>query len=139
MKESPMPGDMEKPFSEKDKVMILLHEYDKLCQEIHNRTSSGFQLLAVGAVVFVWIISQQRLDGHLWSVIVVSAIILSCGTWMVFRDIKKAATRLRELEKDINRRAGEELLVWETRWGGDVTGDVRGHYRTRRTRPKENN
>jgi len=44
------------------------------------------------------------------------------GGWVTYRDIVKAAARIRELEKDINVRAGEDLLVWETFWGGAVTG-----------------
>jgi hypothetical protein len=38
------------------------------------------------------------------------------------RVMRKAARRLREIERSVNRRAGERLLQWESYWGGAVTG-----------------
>jgi len=50
--------------------------------------------------------------------------------WLISRDSAKVAKRVRELEKDINCRAGETLLVWETLWGREVTGyPGASHYR----------
>jgi hypothetical protein len=113
----------QEPFSNKEKVTILLHEYDKLCQEIHNRTSNGFQLLfSVGVALFVWLVAQQKLDWRFLTALGIGLLTLLVGGWVIFRDIKKAAARLRDLENDINLRADEELLVWETKCGGAVTG-----------------
>jgi hypothetical protein len=122
-----MTTQSQEPFSNKEKVSILLHEYDKLGQEIHNRTSNGFQLLfSVGVALFVWIIAQQNIDWKFWIAMSVGLITLSLGGWFIFRDINKAAMRLRELENDINLRADEELLVWETKWGCAVAGYLGG-------------
>lgn len=118
-----MTTQSKEPFSNKEKVPILLHEYDKLCQEIHNRTNNGFQLLfSVGVALFVWIVTQQKIDWKFLIALGVGLLTLLVGGWLIFRDINKAAMRLRELENDINLRAGEKLLVWETKYGGAVTG-----------------
>ena len=116
-------------FTNVEKVQVLLHEYDTLRQEILTRTRTGHQILAVAAVPFIWIISQI-MTGHptfwfwvIWIVFLAASIAaVSVAAWFTMRDIKKAAERIRELEADINSRAGEDLLVWETRWGGAVTG-----------------
>lgn len=108
--------------SNKEKVQILLHEYTTLRQEIIARTTHGFQLIAAGAVVLVWALTKPEIDGRFWFGVAVAISVILISSAMAFRDIGKAAERLRELENDINRRAGEQLLVWETYWGGAVTG-----------------
>jgi hypothetical protein len=113
-----------KPFDDQEKVRILLHEYDTLRQEIITRTTHGWQIVAVGAVLFVWLIQAQP-NFNFWVgfIAVVFAILL--GVWTTFGNIAMAAKRVRGIEKQINLRAGEELLVWETRHGGGLTGFVR--------------
>ena len=115
-------------FTEQDKVQILLHEYDTLRQEVLNRTSNGFQLLAVGAALFVWMIGGQHPNNRFWFWIglALALFAVSLAAWFIFRDISKAAKRIRELEGSINARAGEELLMWETRCGCDATGYIIG-------------
>jgi hypothetical protein len=119
----------QKEFTEKDKIQILLHEYDTLRQEILTRTRTGHQILAVAAVLFIWIITQIMTGNPsfwFWTILVgflaASVAAVSVAAWFTMRDIGKAAKRIRELESDINSRAGEDLLIWETRWGGAVTG-----------------
>jgi hypothetical protein len=108
-------------FSQEERVKILLEEYSTLRNEILTRTTNLYQLIAIGAVLFVWIVGQP-MNVRFWITLVVELVVLSFCYWLISRDIDKAAKRLRELEKDVNRRAGETLLVWETRWGGAVTG-----------------
>ena len=66
--------------------------------------------------------SKQDMDGRFWLGVAIALLAVLIAGWTTFRDIGKAAERLRELENDINHRAGEQLLVWETYWGGAVTG-----------------
>lgn len=108
-------------FSEEEKVKILLQEYASLRSEILARTTHMYQLRAAGTVLFVWIMGQP-VSVRFWIALVAAGIVVSFFFWLISRDIDKAARRLRELEKDINCRAGETLLVWETRWGGAVVG-----------------
>ncbi|MGA2542308.1 MAG: hypothetical protein ABSG78_12205 [Verrucomicrobiota bacterium] len=111
-------------FSEKDKISILLHEYDTLRQEILARTNHGWQLIAVGAALFVWLI-QAKPDSNFWVGFVAVVLAILLGAWTTFGNIAKVAKRVEELEREINFRAGEELLVWEMRHGGGLTGFVR--------------
>jgi len=108
-------------FSEEERVKILLQEYATLRTEILTRTTNWFQLIGSGAVLFVWIMGQP-LGVRFWVALVAVLVVFSFLYRLITRDIDKAAKRLRELEQDINCRAGETLLVWETRWGGAVTG-----------------
>lgn len=108
-------------FGEEEKVKILLQEYATLRSEILTRTTNLYQLIAIGAWLFVWTMGQS-LSARFWVALFTAVLIVSFFYRLISRDIDKAATRLRELEQDINFRAGEALLVWETRWGGAVTG-----------------
>lgn len=107
----------------KDKVQVLLHEYDTLRTEIIHRTNHMYQLLGIGSAILAWLASRP-VDARFWILLVLSLGAISLFSWFMHRDISKAAERLRQLEQDVNRRAGEELLVWERRWGGAVTGNL---------------
>ena len=108
--------------STEEKIKILLQEYTTLRQEIIARTSHGFQMLSVGAVLFSWIILTKTRDAVFWLILVFALSIFAVGIWFTWRDIEKAAKRIRQLEQSINNRAGEELLVWESKWGSGRTG-----------------
>lgn len=108
--------------STEEKIKILLCEYATLRQEIIARTGHGFQLMSVGFVVLTWVIITQTRGSLFWPGAAIALTFFLVATWFTLRDIKKASIRIQELEKDINRRAGEELLVWESNWGGLVTG-----------------
>ncbi|MBC7783005.1 MAG: hypothetical protein H7144_04125 [Burkholderiales bacterium] len=117
------------PFKEEEKIRILLYEYAGLRSEITNRTNNGFQMLTVGGAVVIWLLSRVQdarsllTDWPFWTCIAASVISIGLGSWFTIRDINKAAMRLREIEADINRRAGEpNLLQWETRWSSMMTG-----------------
>ena len=110
-----------KRFSEEEKVKILLQEYASLRSEILIRTSNLYQLLAFCCALFTWIMAHHRSD-YFWVALFSVLLVFLFFFRLISRDIDKAAKRLRELEQDINLRAGETLLVWETRWGGAVAG-----------------
>jgi hypothetical protein len=103
-------------------IQVLLHEYDTLRNEILVRSNHGLLLFLAIASLFLWLVVRGRCERRLLvaSSIVVCA--LAVSGWTIYRDISKAASRLRELETEINHRAGEPLLIWETKWGGAVTG-----------------
>jgi hypothetical protein len=104
------------------KVQILPYEYASLRTEILNRIGHLHQLLAVGGVIFLWL-ANHPIDRMFWISLVAAVVVVGIFGWTIHRDIGKAAERVRQLEADINRRAGEELLVWESHWGGEVTGN----------------
>jgi hypothetical protein len=76
-----MPGEARNCRSTTRKVSILIADYNSLRSEAVTRTGHGLILL-----------------------------LLTSG-WFTFREITKANRRLREIELDVNDRAGEDLLV----------------------------
>jgi hypothetical protein len=78
-------------------------------------------LLVAGAIVFPWFVSHA-IDFKFWAELIVLIGVLGAFSWALYRDINKAASRLRELERAINALVGNELLTWENRHGGAVTG-----------------
>jgi hypothetical protein len=103
-----------------DKIQILLAEYGSLRTEVIHRTNNLYQLVAAGAVLFSVAVSRQRIDAVFWITVGLSITVVAAFAFLINRDLDKAARRLRDLELDINTRAGETLMIWETRWGGVV-------------------
>jgi hypothetical protein len=116
------------------KIEILLHEYDTLREEIMSRYSAQFQAIGVFGAVFVGLLAAiaTGMNAHVgYSLIVLSFFIfLALFVW-ADNDITRAATRLIELEKEINGRAEERLLVWESNrvWGGGLLHILSRKYR----------
>lgn len=106
--------------TEKDKIHILLQEYNTLRSELVSNQSKQFQLVALFGVLVSLILSRP-IAGR-WLAVLVGAVVLVCLGLLVIRHTRRLVRRVIELEGEINRRAGEELLVWESRWGAVVTG-----------------
>jgi hypothetical protein len=102
----------------KDKIQILLNEYNSLRTEVIHRTNNLYQMIAVGAVLFSLALARPYMDVRFWFAISIGVGVLAVFGFLIHNDLEKAARRLRELESDINHRAGETLLIWETVWGG---------------------
>jgi hypothetical protein len=100
--------------NEKDKVQILLKEYDSLRAEILQRIGHRFAFLglfgAVGAYAFF---AAKNLSAHQTAVLTISAIALFGVWWRLGNLIARCSKRLAEIEKAINSLAGEPLLRWE--------------------------
>jgi transposase len=110
-----------KTFSGKEKIEILLKEYDTLRAEIVGRTTGGYQLIGVQAIIFTAALgwrSQHGVGEIFWffmGVLVVLGLLFGGST---YRDISMLARRVREIEEEINNTVGENLLRWETEFGG---------------------
>lgn len=104
-----------------DKIHVLMVEYSALRTETIHRYNNVYQLLAVGAVLFVWLLSHPNGMGF-WVGLGSSSAVLAVLSWSLRLDISNAAKRVREIEAEVNDLAGEALLVWESLWGGDVRG-----------------
>jgi hypothetical protein len=105
---------------EKEKVQILLAEYSSLRSEINARMSSIYQVAAIVAVTMIWLLNQNFGPTLVvgWALALIGLFL--CG-WALTRDCVRAALRVRELEREINRRANDHLLVWECEWGGQTS------------------
>jgi uncharacterized membrane protein YbhN (UPF0104 family) len=86
------------------------------------RTGFGFQIAAVSLAGITWFL-QQQIAGRPWWFWAAMAAVAACFLIAIFvnvRDLTRAANRIKDIEAEVNSRAGEHLLVWET-LGGVVT------------------
>lgn len=99
---------------EKDKVQILLKEYDSLRAEILQRIGHRFAFLslfgAVGAYAFF---AAKDMSTYQTIVLMISALALFGVWWQLGNLIARCSNRIAEIEKTINSFAGESLLRWE--------------------------
>jgi hypothetical protein len=102
--------------SQRDRIQILLSEYAALRAEVVARTGFGFQIAAVAFALISWVFSTL-LSERPWYFWIILAVIAACFAAAIFvnvRDLTRAANRLAQIEHEVNSRAGEHLLVWET-------------------------
>jgi len=107
-----------------EKVRILLTEYSALRAEIVARMNHGYQLLVVAVAAMAFFATLWT--NSTWQMLSLVGTLMALGyafaCWFILRDIHKLASRLREIEIDVNDRAGEDLLLWENLSGGAKTG-----------------
>lgn len=122
--------------SAKEQIEILLKEYDTLRAEIIARTTGGYQVISIGAVLFTALLTVVATRTHpagevgtkllrstlFW--VALGALVVFAGVSMSFtyRDINLIAGRIQQIEQKVNRLAGVDLLEWESKWGGSKTG-----------------
>jgi hypothetical protein len=110
--------------TQKDRITILLAEYSTLRAEIVSRISVAIQIAAATLLTITFIL-QQRLSEWRWPWwAALGVIALGTLTFAILnnRDLGRCARRIRQIEHEINSRAGEHLLVWEQIWGGARKG-----------------
>src|SRR5882672_8332261 len=105
---------------QKEKIQILLAEYATLRTEITGRIGYGFQIGGISAAIITWLLQQALTNSSV--LLLLGSVILLLGvlgfSWINVRDLFRNARRVREIEFEINSRAGEYLLLWEMLWGG---------------------
>jgi hypothetical protein len=103
------------------KITILLAEYNTLRTEVITARIEVTK--AIGLIFGVLAgssIFSGRLVGSPWLSflgIVLAVGYLGVAILWTSKNTESFTARLRELEEEINRRAGERLLVWETDYG----------------------
>ena len=127
--------------TEHDKITILMHEYDTLRDEIVQRNNALQQQNSVGAVVLfgtltiAWSGNLNTYQSYiLYGLLALGFLIFWYGVWFAFRETDRVIVRLRQIEADVNERAGETLLQWETFWGWSAInhwGRSKPHHRTK--------
>ena len=108
---------VEDKFGSKEKVQILLAEYNTLRAEIISRISSTYGAVGI-LIALVTFVLQQPVGINFYTglfIAIVGACV--CGRFLA-HDCFSAARRVRELEVAINELAGEKLLLWESERGG---------------------
>ncbi len=110
---------------EKEKIDILLKEYETLRQEILFRTNNRFLMVGiVGAFLgYTLFTDNPVLKTYIWGiglrtfVLVGGAMALLVIWFRLGYSVATLAMHISAIEKKINDLVGEELLEWETRYG----------------------
>jgi hypothetical protein len=97
----------------KEKLQVLLAEYNSLRAEAINRGGTAYQLLGIGIAGVAALASIG-----IWLILPIFAILMGFVSWCVMSDVQNVNDRVCELEGKINANFGETLLVWQTRGGG---------------------
>jgi hypothetical protein len=134
-------GDRESGIIDYDKITILMHEYDTLRDEIIQRNNALQQQNSIAAVVLfgtltiAWSGNVGKYQSYiLYGLLALCFLIFIYGIWFAFRETDRVIVRLRQIEADVNQRAGETLLQWETHWGWSAInhwGRAKPHHRTK--------
>jgi hypothetical protein len=106
--------------NEKDRIGITLEEYKALRAEIVARTTMQAQLTSAFGAGVITVIGLT-FSYHIFKVGPIM-IILLLGLFCLVSaflndDTRNIGKRLLEIENEINRRAGERLFFWESRFG----------------------
>lgn len=113
--------------TDKFKILIMMEEYRSLRAELLQRNTVLNNVFTVGGTVSagaLGVVIQygwQALPGTL----TISVIVLSFVgfTWLeIHREAKRAGAYLAALEKEVNKRAQDRLLSWESTHGLPVAG-----------------
>lgn len=110
--------------SEKLQIQILLKEYDTLRQEIVGRINNRFSLVGFGSGLAVFLASQKPTHWG-WLLIVSWLVALLLLWWRTAKLLRRCSVRIADLERQINRLAGAELLAWESHHGGGWLKKIR--------------
>lgn len=102
---------------QKEKIQILLAEYNSLRAEALSRGGTAYQILAIAAGALSWLLSQTP-DIKFALICAVLSFALGFAAFVCILDVRNACSRTRELEAEINKRAGQKLLLWESERGG---------------------
>lgn len=99
--------------TDKERIDVALCEYKSLRDEILTRTNSGFNMIAIGGTIVLWLAGNF----HGWKTIayLVVLAILYCAicraNWIM---VKRCSNRVAAIEGRINGIAQEKLLTWES-------------------------
>jgi hypothetical protein len=108
-------------FSDFERVQVLLHEYDSLLNLVAQRIAHVYQVVIICAVLATWLLGRT-MDGRFWVGATFILFLIAAFGWFNGEDIKRAAAQLRAIEQHVNYLPGEDLLTWETHYGGAIAG-----------------
>jgi uncharacterized membrane protein YkgB len=103
-------------FKSEEKVKILLAEYASLMSEIVARTGHGFQVSGFAITALAFLATAPSVTWRTILALTFIVLLLVGATFLTLRHVQLAAVRIREIERDVNRRAGENLMIWGISW-----------------------
>jgi ABC-type multidrug transport system fused ATPase/permease subunit len=96
-------------------IDVVLHEYDSLRAEIQDRMVARFQLIGYLGIAAT-LLGTTDISKLSRVLLITFAVIGFIIVWFSFGFyIRRLARRLREIEKEVNEKLGEEVLVWESK------------------------
>lgn len=110
---------------EKDKVAIILEEYRSLRTEVLQRNTVLNSILTVAGTVSaatVGIMVQYSAYVAVSITILVVLLLVAYAFWIIDYDSRRIGFRLRQIETEVNHRANDNLLRWETEHGLNPEG-----------------
>ena len=113
------------PPSDAEKIQILLHEYDALRNELISRHAEGYQAASIGSAALVGLITLKVTSFIEWSILsslIAFVIVIFFSTVVIWVDriVFTAASRLRDIETEVNAMAKAPLLLkWHSKYRGD--------------------
>jgi hypothetical protein len=103
----------------KEQLKILLAEYTSLRTEANARVTSIYQVASITAAVVIWLLKDG--GGPFYLYFIAAFLGLFICAWNLARDLGRTGIRIKQIETEINKRAGEHLMVWENEWGGQAS------------------
>jgi hypothetical protein len=113
-------ADGDGSLNEKDRIGIMLEEYKALRAEIVARTTMQAQLSAAFGAGAITVFGLMFAYHYYWigSIMIgLLLVVLYLVSDFLNEDTHNIGKRLLEIENEINRRAGETLFSWESRFG----------------------
>jgi hypothetical protein len=107
------------------RILVLMHEYDALRAEIRTQILACFEGFMIITVAIIWLLQtrqDQRNRLSLWVATACSFLALTIMMWSAFGSMHLNAVRLRQIEAQVDKAFGENVLQWETYWGADANG-----------------
>lgn len=113
------------------RIGILMHEYDSIRAEVRTQIQVIFQLYTMVVLVLTWLLailytgdSEKRkpLSRLFVAVVAVGVVCLVVQTAMTFNGMGLLAARTRQIEAQVDKMVGENILQWETYWGPAANG-----------------
>jgi ABC-type siderophore export system fused ATPase/permease subunit len=108
--------------TQKDKISVLMGEYSALKSEIVQKNTAVVQTIQIASAGIVGLLALVHSSTWLWYLLSSAILLTVINLVLIDWASAKARTRVGELERDINRRAGERLLRWQSEidWDGPV-------------------
>ena len=102
--------------TQKEKIQILVAEYNTLRAELVACGNKIYNMLAVGSAILTsQIVNFDK--PYFWITIGIGVFLIVVFALLNVRDTRLLAARVKVLEREINTRTGESLLIWESQKG----------------------
>jgi hypothetical protein len=107
--------------SNRDKIDILMKEYDTLRAEILHRSNTRFAFVGLFGALATYALFKTDTHTVLTPALIIIAAIFLFFLWIhIGYLIFRCSRRIAEIENQINSLADEQLLVWENRQKNNI-------------------